>query len=288
MSFASRLHEMIEQKNSRLLVGLDPHRGAIPESFAGSYSQGEGESLLFDYFKQVIDHARPFAAAFKPQIAFFEAHGLAGLSALKRLMDYLKSSGELVILDGKRNDIGSTAKAYAEAYLEDGKDFSSHALTVNPYLGSDGILPFLEYPEKGIFALLKTSNPSSGEIQDELMKNGEPLYLHVAKLVSKWNSNRLDSLGFGPVGVVVGATYPHHMEQLRRLLPESVFLVPGYGAQGGSADAIRAAFLEKGRGAVINSSRMLNFPKAFPEKGFQAVADAAKSACEEINSFCKL
>jgi orotidine-5'-phosphate decarboxylase len=283
MSFADRLHRVINEKNSRLLVGLDPHPGQIPRIFYNAYADTDKENLLFDYFKMVIDAARPFAAAFKPQIAFFEAYGLKGLSALKRLLMYLKEHGELVILDGKRNDIGSTASAYARAFLADDMDFSADALTVNPFLGSDGIEPFLKYPDKAIFSLLKTSNPSSGEIQDLILKNGEPLYVHLARLITRWNETRLNNRGFGPVGVVVGATYPDHMQKLRALLPHSIFLVPGYGAQGGSLDAIRLAFLPGGKGALINSSRMINFPKNFSEKQHLAVETAARNARDEIN-----
>ncbi|PIE02215.1 MAG: orotidine-5'-phosphate decarboxylase [Acidobacteria bacterium] len=283
-SFACQLHERIKEKNTRLLVGLDPHPGKIPVSFASNYREEDVENLLFDYFSNVVDKSRAFAAAFKPQIAFFEAYGMAGMRAFTRLLAYLRSKGEIIVVDGKRNDIGSTAAAYARAYFKAGSDFNCHALTVNAYLGSDGIEPFLSYPQKGIFALLKTSNPSSGQIQDLYLRSGDPLYHHMSKLFTKWNEPLLDEEGFGPVGAVIGATYPEHMQRLRKLMPHSLFLVPGYGAQGGSREAVRAAFMPGGKGAIINSSRMINFPAGFESKGFEAVAEAAEKACKDINS----
>jgi len=283
MNFASRLTQQISKKDSRLLVGLDPHPGKIPESYIKSLPKGDTEEVLFSYFKEVIEATLPFAVAYKPQIAFFEANGLAGLKALQRLLSYLRSKGELVILDGKRNDIGSTAKAYAAAYLKKGADFESDGLTINAYLGSDGVLPFLDYPEKSVFALLKTSNPSSGELQDLGLASGETLYEHLAELITTWNKEHLDPSGYGPIGCVIGATYPDHMAQLRSRLPHSILLVPGFGAQGGSQDAVRAAFHKDGLGAIINSSRQINFPADFEARGFDAVREAARDVRDTIN-----
>lgn len=204
----------------------------------------------------------------KFQAAFFEQLGPEALQGLWDAASLARKRGLIVILDGKRNDIGSTAEAYADAYLgPDGQAWDADALTVNPYLGSDGIAPFVDRGVRngrGLFVLVRTSNPSAGEFQD-LLSDGRPIYRHVAQRVNEWAGPHRESCGYSPVGAVVGATYPEQLAELRAELPGVWFLVPGYGAQGGSAGDVRAAFDESGLGAVVNSSRGIAFAYDRPE-----------------------
>ncbi len=284
--FADRLNAACLAKQSRLVVGLDPHWSLIPEEFKRARAQAGAGEIISGFLIRAVDACLEHAVAFKPQVAFFEEFGAAGFQALERVVQHLASKGALIIMDGKRNDIGSTAAAYARAYFGDGDGpgaFPSDALTVNAYTGEDGIRPFLQKPGKGIFVLVKTSNPSSGQFQDLKDAAGESLAEKIAGAVSDWNRQTLGGSGYGNVGAVVGATYPEHMRALRRLLPQSILLVPGYGAQGGSLDAVRAAFREDGLGAVINSSRGVLFPEDLRARGFPAIEDAARRARSEIN-----
>ena len=284
--FADQLNAVCLAKKSRLVVGLDPHWNLIPPDFKIACSNAGTGEIISRFLIKTVDACLEHAAAFKPQIAFFEEFGVAGFEALAKVVRHLLAKQALIIMDGKRNDIGSTAAAYARAYFGDENGpgaFPSNALTVNAYTGEDGIRPFLRKPEKGIFVLVKTSNPSSGQFQDVENKDGESLAERVARTVAEWNRETLGSSGYGNVGAVVGATYPEHMRKLRRLLPQSVLLVPGYGAQGGSLEAVRAAFNQDGLGAVINSSRGILFPEDWPERGFSAIKDAAHRARTEIN-----
>ena len=200
----------------------------------------------------------------KPQSAFYEMYGLNGEEILHRTIRYAREKGLYVILDVKRNDIGSTALAYSKAYLGsvdiDGTmcaPCETDSVTVNPYLGTDGVKPFTDdckELDKAIFVLVKTSNPSSGEIQD-LKSDGKHIYEHIAELVNKWNEGTIGKSGYGAVGAVVGATYPEQAAILRQIMKQSYFLVPGYGAQGGGADGVKPCFNEDGYGAIVNSSR---------------------------------
>jgi len=282
--FIDQLTRSIRSKNSRLVVGLDPHWDRIPAAFK-SASAGPAAAVEA-YFTKVIAVSHPYAAAFKPQIAFFEPLGAPGLAVLSRLLRLIRGTGTPIIMDAKRNDIGSTAQAYARAFF--GNDdqppaFDSDALTVNAYLGWDGIQPFLR-DDKGIFVLVKTSNASSGEFQDLVLENGSTLSEAVAEKVNQWTSMTLGDCGYGNVGAVVGATYPDHMRRLRQSMPNAYLLVPGYGAQGGSDDAVRAAFDRDGLGAVINSSRGICFPPEFERLEFRAVADAAQRTRDAIQA----
>ncbi|MGI6202049.1 MAG: orotidine-5'-phosphate decarboxylase [Eubacteriales bacterium] len=247
MSF-SLLAELIRKKNNPTVMGLDPKLEYIPPHIREGRGVGEA---LFEYNRALIDAAADLIPAVKPQSAFYEMYGLQGLQALDKTIRYAKSAGLYVILDVKRGDIGSTAEAYAEAFF--GSDSAgADCVTVNPYLGSDGVLPFIKAAEKydkAVFALVKTSNPSSGELQD-IDCGGEPLYMRVAKLTAKWNST-------GRCGIVAGATYPAQLAELRRELPSSFFLVPGYGAQGGKAKDVALACDESGGRVIVNSSRGL-------------------------------
>lgn len=284
--FADRLNAACLAKQSRLVVGLDPHWDLIPHDFKDTCPSEDHGETISRFLIKAVDACLEHAVAFKPQIAFFEEFGPAGFHALDRVVKHLVARKALIIMDAKRNDIGSTAAAYARAYFGDEERpgvFPSDALTVNAYTGEDGIRPFLEKAGKGIFVLVKTSNPSSGQFQDVENKERETLAELVARAVTHWNQATIGSSGYGNVGAVVAATYPEHMRKLRLLLPQSVLLVPGYGAQGGSREAVRAAFNKDGLGAVINSSRGILFPEDWPARGFSALEDAAHRARLEIN-----
>ncbi len=222
----------------------------------------------------IIDAVKDIAVAVKPQLAYFELLGWEGMKVFFETCEYAKSQGLLVIADGKRNDIGSTCEAYADAYLS--KDSPIDALTVTPYLGSDGVKPFMERCEKngkGIFVLVKTSNESSGEIQD-LPTGDEAVHEHLAQLVESWGMHHIgpsSSLSF--VGAVVGATYPEEMTYLRTLMPHIPFLIPGYGAQGGTAKDAARGFIPDGTGAIVNASRSIIYASNGPDW-----ADAARTA----------
>ncbi len=228
----------------------------------------------------------------KFQSAFFERFGPEGVRALWNAASLARSRGLLVIIDGKRNDIGSTAEAYADAYLgPDGDSCDADALTVTPYLGGDGIAPFVDRGVKngrGVFVLVRTSNPSAGDFQD-LESGGRPIYRHVAEKVLEWAAPHRESSGYGPIGAVVGATYPEQLAELRAILPGIWFLVPGYGAQGGSAEDVASAFDDRGLGAVINSSRGIAFAYERPEyrerfahDWTRAVEQAARDMADDL------
>lgn len=271
MSFDSLIQKIIETQNPSV-VGLDPKLEYIPQHIKARVYEKHGNTLkgaseaLYQFNKDIIDHIYDIVPAIKPQCAYYELYGVPGMEALYKTIAYAKEKGMYVIIDGKRNDIGSTMEAYAEAHLglteledEQIAAFDGDALTVNGYLGSDGIEPLLKVcrrQDKGIFVLVKTSNPSSGEFQDKLI-DGEPLYTHMGKMCEQWGKGTNGRYGYSCVGAVVGATYPKQMAELRATMPTSMFLVPGYGAQGGSAADVAAAFDSRGLGAVINSSRAI-------------------------------
>lgn len=283
--FADRIIERSKSINSRLVVGLDPHWHMIPASH--KKADREPGVIAGDYMRSVVEATHQQAVAFKPQIAFFEQFGVTGMQALVDLLKFMHELGVPVIMDGKRNDIGSTAAAYARAFFGDDQlmpAFPCDALTINGYLGLDGIQPFLLKPTHGIFVLVKTSNPSSGDFQDLKLASGETLAERVASQLEVWNRDHIGESGYGLCGSVVGATYPEHMRHLRQIMPSSLILVPGYGAQGGDAEAVRSAFKADGTGALINSSRGICFPKAFDSQGFKAVAAAAEAARVDIQN----
>jgi uridine monophosphate synthetase len=234
MGFWTKLSASIEKRNSLLCVGLDPHPGQIPDGY-GSVSE---------FMRAVVEQTADLACIFKPNIAFYEAMGIEGMETLREILEAIPDDMP-VLLDGKRNDIGSTATAYAQGVFE---QLGADALTVNPYLGSDGVAPFMAYEDRGIFVLCKTSNPGAGEIQD-WSQHGVPLYRHVAELASEWAQGK-------EIGLVMGATYPQEMAEIRAEFPNTWFLVPGVGAQGGDLEAVLAAGLRAdGQGMIINSSR---------------------------------
>ena len=264
-----RLVEKIRKTEAPIVVGLDPMMKFIPEHIKEAAFREYGETLkgageaIWQYNKGIVDAVCDLIPAVKPQIAMYEQFGIEGLIAFKKTVDYCKEKGLVVIGDVKRGDIGSTSEAYAVAHL--GKvavgsqmlpAFDEDFATVNPYLGSDGIKPFLKVcqeEKKGIFILVKTSNPSSGEFQDRLI-DGRPLYEIVCEKVAEWGSECMGR-DYSYVGAVVGATYPEMGKVLRRLMPKAYILVPGYGAQGGKGADLVHFFNEDGLGAIVNSSR---------------------------------
>lgn len=288
--FADRLAAAVRQKGNPVLVGLDPRAESLPPGLIA----GEGyEAIARGYVafcQGVIDVVAPLVAAVKPQAAFFEQLGPAGMTALKTVIDYAAGKGLLVILDGKRNDIGSTAQGYAEAYLGAGalSPWGCDALTVSPYLGDDSLTPFVEIAQArgaGIFVLVKTSNPGGKRFQD-IVADGRPLYRHVAEYVESLAAQTAGNSGYGSVGAVVGATYPQQLAELRAAMPHTWLLIPGFGAQGGTAKDCAAAFDANGLGAIINNSRGIIFAhsrKEFKERfGAGRWQEAVEAATREM------
>jgi len=268
--FTTRLHAAIRQKKTPALVGIDPRFDLLPDELqqkAASSTEDPwtAKARAFAEFGcRLIDVVAPLVPAVKPQAAFFEELGPAGTTALAEVIQHARKAGLLVICDAKRGDIGSTAEAYARAYLA-GADSAStpwgaDCLTVNPYLGADTLEPFVKVCQErgaGIYVLVRTSNPGSGEFQDR-ESEGKKLFEHVAKVVEEL-AVRTSENDWGALGAVVGATYPEELEQLRNAMPHTPLLVPGYGSQGGTAADVAAAFNTEGLGAVVNSSRGINF-----------------------------
>ncbi len=274
LQFGDRLTEQIRRKASQVVVGLDPRVERIPRELTEAAVAAHGETpraageAVVAFNRAVIDAVAQEAVAVKCQVAFYEQYGTEGLRAYGATLAYARHRELLVFGDAKRNDIGSTAEAYARAHLgaaEPGRAFSEEfvvdAVTVNPYLGCDGVEPFLETAVatgRGVFALVKTSNPSSVDIQD-LRCEGGRVYEHVARLVDRWGEPYRGSSGYSLLGAVVGATFPEELAALRKLMPHTPFLVPGFGAQGGGVEDVEAAFDSEGLGAVVNSSRGIIF-----------------------------
>lgn len=269
-----KLIDKIRKTGAPIVVGLDPMMKFVPEHIKRLAFEAKGETLegaaeaIWLYNKEIIDKTYDLIPAVKPQIAMYEQFGIAGLAAFKKTVDYCKEKDLIVIGDVKRGDIGSTSEAYAAAHL--GRvgvgssmcaGFDEDFATVNPYLGSDGIQPFINIckeEKKGIFILVKTSNPSSGEFQDRLVKDKDterPLYEIVGEKVAEWGEQLVGENGYSSVGAVVGATYPEQGRVLRRLMPKTFILVPGYGAQGGKGKDLIHFFDDNRLGAIINSSR---------------------------------
>jgi orotidine-5'-phosphate decarboxylase len=296
-SFSDRLAESIQKQGNPVLVGLDPRFDSLPEPLKKDIepSNWTGVAKAYSLFcREVIDVVAPLVPAVKPQAAFFEQIGLAGMDALAEVIGYARQKGLLVIFDGKRNDIGSTATAYAQGIL--GSDSSearkspwgADALTVSPYLGDDSLQPFIETAVEraaGVFVLVKTSNPGGGMFQD-LIADGRPLYRHVAEYVERKAAENVGNCGYGIVGAVVGATYPQQLSELREVMPHAWILVPGFGSQGGTAADVAGAFDENGLGAIVNNSRGIIFAhasKAYKEKfGEARWQEAIEAATREM------
>ncbi len=270
MSF-DRLIEKIVEKQNPTVAGLDPKLDYVPQSIKSACFEKYGKTLegaaaaLLEFNKAIIDQIYDIVPAIKPQAAYYEMYGWQGVKALADTIAYAQSKGMFVMTDGKRNDIGTTMEAYAAAHLGttvvDGEEisaFGADALTVNGYLGTDGIKPLCEIckkGDKGIFVLVKTSNPSSGELQDMKLENGATVYEQMGRMCESWGEELPGKYGYSGVGAVVGATYPDQLLEMRQKAPHTFFLVPGYGAQGGGAQDAKNAFDKNGLGAIINSSR---------------------------------
>ena len=301
----NKLIDKIKKTNAPVVVGLDPMMSYIPEHITKKAFAEYGETLagaaeaVFQYNKGIVDAIYDIVPAVKPQIAMYEQFGVPGVIAFKKTVDYCKEKDLVVIGDVKRGDIGSTSTAYAVGHLgkvQIGSNkisaFDEDFVTVNPYLGTDGIKPFVDVckeEKKGIFILVKTSNPSSGEFQDRLI-DGRPLYEYVGEQVDKWGSECMGN-GYSYVGAVVGATYPEQGKILRKIMPKSFILVPGYGAQGGKGADLVHYFNEDGLGAIVNSSRGIICAykqETYARFGAEAYADASRQAAidmiNDINS----
>ena len=289
-----RMIENIVKMQNPTVAGLDPKLSFIPsyikeEAFTkyGKTLEGAAAALL-EYNKGLIDELCDIVPAVKPQAAYYEMYGWQGVKTLVETIAYAKSKGMFVITDGKRNDIGTTMEAYATAHLgttdvegEAVNAFGGDALTVNGYLGTDGIKPIVKVANEmdgGIFVLVKTSNPSSGELQDMVLENDKTVYNTMGDMCEKWGEDLMGKYGYSGVGAVVGATYPKMLGEMREKLPRTFFLVPGYGAQGGGADDVAPGFDANGLGAIINSSRGIMC--AWQKEGYDE-KDYAKAARRE-------
>lgn len=291
-----RLIAAIWQKQNPTVAGLDPKLSYIPgflkkASFAryGETLEGAADAILA-FNKGLIDALAPIVPAVKPQCAYYEQYGWQGMRTLCETIRYAQKKGLYVITDGKRNDIGTTMQAYANAHLgttdvegSGAEAFGGDALTVNPYLGTDGIAPLLpvcKARDRSVFVLVKTSNPSSGELQDRTFSDGGTLYGAVGSLCEAWGADSRGADGYSRVGAVVGATYPAQLAELRAALPHTFFLVPGYGAQGGGAKDVAPAFDKRGLGAIINASRSIL--TAWQKAGAAPEDYAAAAAAEAV------
>lgn len=291
----NKLLEKIEKLEAPIVAGLDPMLDYIPEHILKKAYSEKGENLegaaeaVWQYNKGIIDATYDLIPAVKPQIAMYEQFGIDGLIAFKKTVDYCKEKGLVVIGDIKRGDIGSTSAAYAIGHLgkvtlggKTFRGFDEDFVTLNPYMGADAINPFLDVckeEKKGLFILVKTSNPSSGDFQDQLV-GGRPLYELVGKKVAEWGEQHMGST-YSYVGAVVGATYPEMGKVLRELMPKTLILVPGYGAQGGKAEDLVHYFNQDGLGAIVNSSRGIIAAyklKGYEKFGAKGYADASRQA----------
>ena len=254
--FGDRLAEAVERKRTQLVVGLDPRPDLFPVEVRDDVER---------FCSGIIDAVAPYALAVKPQLAFFEALGAEGLAAFEAVCRYARSAGLLVIVDGKRGDIGSTARAYSEAYLEpraEGEPALGDALTVNPYLGRDSVEPYLAACRRdgaGIFCVVKTSNAGGAEVQDLGLSDGRPVWQHVAELVGDWGADLVGERGLSSVGAVIGATHPRAVGEARRLLPQAILLLPGVGAQGATPADVARAFTSGPASALVNVSRSVMY-----------------------------
>ena len=295
-----KLIAKIQKTGAPIVVGLDPMLNYIPEHIQKKAFAEYGETLegaaeaIWQFNKEIVDKTYDLIPAVKPQIAMYEQFGIEGLKAYKKTIDYCKSKDLVVIGDIKRGDIGSTSAAYAVGHL--GKvqvgskcyvPFDEDFATVNPDLGSDGVKPFIEVckeENKGLFILVKTSNPSSGEFQDQLV-NGRPLYELVGEKVAQWGEEHVGQSGYSYIGAVVGATYPEMGATLRKLMPKTFILVPGYGAQGGKGKDLVNFFNEDGLGAIVNSSRGIIAAykqEKYAKFGAENFGDASRAAVEDM------
>jgi orotidine-5'-phosphate decarboxylase len=287
-NFADRLAEAVERKRSQLVVGLDPRPDLLPVELKGDAHLGRAQAAdsCARFCRGLVDAVAPYVVAVKPQVAFFEALGADGIRALEDVCAYSRAAGLQVIADAKRGDIGSTARAYATAYLEpNGKPPLADAVTVNPYLGRDSLDPFLAACRRdgaGIFCVVKTSNAGGAEVQDLVLSDGRPVWHQVAELVAEWGADLVGEHGLSSVGAVIGATHPRAVGEARRLLPRAILLLPGVGAQGATPADVARAFTSGPASALVNVSRDVIY--AFRVTGMDwrsaAAAEASKYARE--------
>lgn len=297
------LIEKIKETQNPTIMGLDPRYEMIPQCVTSKYPktmEGAAQAII-EFNKTLIDATYDIIPAVKPQIAFYEMFGIPGIQAFKETCEYAKQKGMLVVADIKRGDIGSTAQGYSNAYLGKTKIgdieqsiFDVDFVTINPYMGTDCVKPFIEDCKKynkGLFILVKTSNPSSGELQDLKLDSNEEVYKRVAKLVEKWGVELIGENGYSSISAVVGATYPEQLKQIRGIAPHTYFLIPGYGAQGGTAKDISYGFDKQGLGGIVNASRSLmcayksdKWKSKFEEKDYaQATRAEAIRMRDELN-----
>lgn len=313
-NFGDKVIEAVKKKGNPICVGLDPRLSKIPEvlkrAIAMKFQDGSPTTIaaetIFAFNKEIIDAVFDLVPVVKLQIAFYEIFGSEGIRVYEETLKYAKSKGLLTIADAKRNDIGTSAEAYAKAFLgevellgadevSDSEDldsdeviapiFDADALTINAYLGFDGVKPFVTECRKygkGIFVLVKTSNPSSGDFQDLLGEDAKPLFEIMGGYVDSWGADEIGDNGYSFVGAVVGATYPEQAKKLRHLMPNAIFLVPGFGAQGGTAEDVKPCFNSDGFGALINSSRGIIFAYERMDYEPAAFAEAARAAVLEM------
>ncbi len=276
--FGDRLTSAIALKQTPLVVGIDPRLEQLPDLIRESVNPEDLESVanaFAEFGIAIIDSVKDLVPAIKPQAAFFEQLGPLGMAALAEVVDYATASGLVVVMDAKRGDIGSTAQAYASAYLghKSQTAWGCDCLTVNPYMGFDTLEPFFDTAKNngaGLFVLCKTSNPGSDALQEQVVNGGQTIHQHVADEIQRLCCLTRGESGYGIVGAVVGATYPQQLAELRAQMPNSILLVPGFGAQGGTAADVAAAFDDNGCGAIINSSRGIIF--AYQQEKYQRQA----------------
>jgi orotidine-5'-phosphate decarboxylase len=285
--YADRVDAAVREKRSPLCVGIDPRLDKVPEDVRAA-ANGDPAKALLRFGLELLDLVAPFAACVKPNVAFFEAHGVQGLAAYAELLRGARGRGLLTIGDVKRGDLGATAEAYAQAHLVPGADFEADAITVSGYMGGDAVAPLVDAAVragKGLYLLVRTSNPGAKDLQDVPCEGGL-VYERMASLVGAWGAPHLGRSGLSAVGAVVGATWPDQARRLRASLPTTPFLVPGYGAQGATAADVAAAFLPGGRGAVVNASRSVTFPTPKDPRASwrDAVTAAARAAKEELDA----
>ncbi len=294
-----KLIEKIEKSGNPSVAGIDTKLDYLPGSIIDKCSSlKDAANAIIDFNAELIESLYKLVPAVKVQVAYYEMYGVEGMRAFEQTIAFAAKRGLSVIADVKRNDIGSTAACYSSAYLGRTKvgdkyftPFESDFVTVNGYLGGDGIEPFLKdcaERDKGIFVLVKTSNPSSGQLQDKVFESGETLYESMGTLVEEWGKPSRGKYGYSDVGAVVGATHPAQAERLRKELPHTFFLVPGYGAQGGKADELKVCFDKDKRGAIVNSSRgIICAYKSEKYRGMSVGAAAAAAAIDMREDICK-
>lgn len=290
-----KLIERIKELDNPTVAGIDTSFDYLPDDMKNGVKDFKSASAaVLEFNKRIIDNICDIVPCVKVQIAYYEMYGLDGMRAFAETVKYAGKKGMLVMTDAKRNDIGATAECYAKAYLGETAvgdktytAFDSDFLTVNGYLGSDGIKPFLGWMQKrdkGIFVLVKTSNKSSGELQDLKLENGKTVYEYMGSLVEEWGKDSIGKYGYSAVGAVVGATHPAQAEILRKEMPHTFFLIPGYGAQGGTADDLKVCFNKDGLGGIVNSSRGILCAYRQGKYAGRSYYEAARQACIDMKN----